>query len=74
MHAILILFVLVLVLVLEKRKFLTRIFDTFSRTRASTTTRTKAVAQRAKAVHLTSVICVPRRSRQAKTGLLYSET
>jgi hypothetical protein len=66
MRSNLILFVLVLVL--QKLKFLTRMFDTQSRTRTSTTTRTRrkmttkasscrAVAQRAKAAHLTAVIC-----------------
>jgi hypothetical protein len=52
--------VLVLVLVLEKRKFVRRLFDTHSRTRRRKTTKVvacRAVAQRAKAAHLTFFIC-----------------
>jgi len=76
MRSNLILFVLVLGLVLEKRKSVRRFFDTHSRTRTSTTTTTRtrrrkttkvvacrAIAQRAKTAYLTSVIC-----------LLYSDT
>ena len=54
-HVIYLIF-FVLVLVLEKRKFVRRLFDTHSRTSTSTTTRTIR-RKTTKAVHLTSVIC-----------------
>ena len=52
----LILFVLVLVLVLEKRKFVKKLLDTVSRTRTSTTTRTI----RQEVEHLKPIFLVPR--------------